>query len=534
MRISIALIVLICCQITLKAMAAQPNNAGGQAPPKAKPLHDDGYADRTNECSRLARQAAPLVAQQKYEEAKALYEQACKLDPNLNSGATHGAFGHMYQVMGKYNEAIAELQKALKFDATLPGATYNLGACYANTRQWDKAKIYFSKYVTDNPTGPLVAQAKSALERIETLRTAAANPRTYVQSNPPVGQPSDAYMERSNKASALIDKGNDFSEKKQIDEAKRAYEEACKLDPNSNSVVAHTNLGNLLNNAGDSAGSIEELNKALAIDPNYSLAIYDIACSYMMGGDVDKAKFYLNKYLQEHRGDPQTRAAEDLLAGLNLRQGKIGGIPDDSHHSLQGIDMEDLKAPDYFRSVTLQGQHIWPREKMPVRVHFASGADVKGYRPYFKQALIDSLNEWTKASENKFCWKRVSNEQDADLVCSWVSRREDLLGNERGAEQGLTRVKYSTDPHSDGRTLYVSIKICTMNITDGTPLDDKILYATCLHEVGHAIGMGGHSPCNRDIMTFVGDTENPHTQLTERDIATINHLYAGYPSMASK
>jgi len=53
-----------------------------------------------------------------------------------------------------------------------------------------------------------------------------------------------------------------------------------------------------------------------------------------------------------------------------------------------------------------------------------------------------------------------------------------------------------------------------------------------LHEVGHAFGIAGHSSEPADIMFFaVRKNQSPH--LSERDVATINHLYGGYRTLTS-
>lgn len=56
---------------------------------------------------------------------------------------------------------------------------------------------------------------------------------------------------------------------------------------------------------GDKEGAFEAANKALAIDPNYVLAIEAIAYNYMDMGELDKAKEWMEKALKvAHRHAP--------------------------------------------------------------------------------------------------------------------------------------------------------------------------------------------------------------------------------------
>jgi predicted Zn-dependent protease len=52
-----------------------------------------------------------------------------------------------------------------------------------------------------------------------------------------------------------------------------------------------------------------------------------------------------------------------------------------------------------------------------------------------------------------------------------------------------------------------------------------MLYATLLHEMGHALGLGGHSPNPADVMYARGFPE-ARPALSERDRATLRVLYA--------
>ena len=54
--------------------------------------------------------------------------------------------------------------------------------------------------------------------------------------------------------------------------------------------------------------------------------------------------------------------------------------------------------------------------------------------------------------------------------------------------------------------------------------DGVLITKTCLHEIGHALGMHGHSPNNHDVM-FLAATPEPIAKLSDRDKATIRKIY---------
>jgi len=59
---------------------------------------------------------------------------------------------------------------------------------------------------------------------------------------------------------------------------------------------------------------------------------------------------------------------------------------------------------------------------------------------------------------------------------------------------------------------------------DSVPLQQ--LYETVLHEMGHALGLAGHSPNEADIMYYRGTWASKTDGLSEGDRATLRALYA--------
>jgi predicted Zn-dependent protease len=60
-------------------------------------------------------------------------------------------------------------------------------------------------------------------------------------------------------------------------------------------------------------------------------------------------------------------------------------------------------------------------------------------------------------------------------------------------------------------------------------MDEIEIMRTCLHEVGHALGIDGHSADVNDVMYFSESAKHMGT-LTRRDMVTIIRLYGRYPA----
>ncbi|MBX9687103.1 MAG: matrixin family metalloprotease, partial [Candidatus Obscuribacterales bacterium] len=78
----------------------------------------------------------------------------------------------------------------------------------------------------------------------------------------------------------------------------------------------------------------------------------------------------------------------------------------------------------------------------------------------------------------------------------------------------------------DGVLTKAAIKMLTVpSLKPESSLSDDKLRQTALHEVGHALGLNGHSSNPGDIMYFASVAVNS-PQLSERDIKTLQLLYS--------
>jgi hypothetical protein len=100
-----------------------------------------------------------------------------------------------------------------------------------------------------------------------------------------------------------------------------------------------------------------------------------------------------------------------------------------------------------------------------------------------------------------------------------------VKANGNGVEAGETQTVVKRFPFvRQGTIVFAHVYVLTSLF--GRSFSDTYTYKTCLHEVGHALGLQGHSRTASDIMFA---TLNPYQvpYLTERDGNTIDALYAG-------
>jgi tetratricopeptide (TPR) repeat protein len=104
---------------------------------------------QTGDAKLLVKEGVALHDSGKYEQAIAKYNDAIKTDPAYSSA--YYELGYTLYTTGKAAEAIPYLEKTLKIDPTSAGAYDMLGSIYDDNKEYDKAIDYFKKGIAAAP-----------------------------------------------------------------------------------------------------------------------------------------------------------------------------------------------------------------------------------------------------------------------------------------------------------------------------------------------------------------------------------------------
>jgi predicted Zn-dependent protease len=185
-----------------------------------------------------------------------------------------------------------------------------------------------------------------------------------------------------------------------------------------------------------------------------------------------------------------------------------------------------VETDNYFNQ--LEHPFTWPASKMPLKVFIHPATGVSSYRPEFQQILESCFNEWSEASEGRVQFAFVNKLDDADIEIEWL---RSLPKNTISHEIGVTDWK-----RLNGVVIKAHTKLLTVN-ADGREQAGFSIKQAALHELGHVLGIDGHSPHTADIMTLYYNfvvRKNPDgsltavggdPKLTSRDKNTLLHLY---------
>lgn len=145
----------------------------------------------------------------------------------------------------------------------------------------------------------------------------------------------------------------------------------------------------------------------------------------------------------------------------------------------------------------------------PIKVYVEKHPEVSTlYQAHYQDYIDDGLQQWSLALGNRLHYVYVNRAKNADITFNWVPAFSDRY------VAGLTT--YSVG--------HASVEIKTV----GVPNQD--IKCNIIHELGHALGISGHSNNSGDVMVGIRkwhrDSQPYEPKLSQRDVQAIRRLYS--------
>lgn len=165
----------------------------------------------------------------------------------------------------------------------------------------------------------------------------------------------------------------------------------------------------------------------------------------------------------------------------------------------------------YFQNIARSGFYSFKNAPQPLRVYLKpSSAKVS---PELQAALQSAFDVWTKASKERLKFQFVKVDNDPDITVVWTNNPGDI----KEGKQGYTDFVKTKDDISKSKITLLT------NRRNGMPLTAPFAKALVMHEIGHAIGLNGHSYSSGDIM-FGGRLEDT-SHISASDLKFFNKIY---------
>lgn len=210
-----------------------------------------------------------------------------------------------------------------------------------------------------------------------------------------------------------------------------------------------------------------------------------------------------------------------LLTGLLcvfLEAGVIASPYDTIY--INPYNLNETVANSYIRGVIAQGDVTrWNTTTFPLKVYIQQNSGVPAY---YVNEIKKAYNKWQNVTGGTISFKLVSSPENADMKCYF----EQDLPNLSDDTAGYHQFKYYGDTIADS--------VIRFRYTDknGRAYPADMIYNVALHEIGHSLGLAGHSSKSSDLMYPI--SLNRKYDISKRDLTTLKLLYSMVPDLTNK
>ena len=254
----------------------------------------------------------------------------------------------------------------------------------------------------------------------------------------------------------------------------------------------------------------KQYEKLIKIDPKnntYKIKLADSLVKLPFDYDTQKR---ICDFLEKYEGNQYTYVLEEKLkkykADLDLRIGA-----------------------NYIEKAPLNNQILrWEDDAFPLKVYISGGNNE------YREAVKKAFDYWTYTTKNFFSFAYTDNMNKADVYVEIVGEAKANCTGE-----GCYYVAALTNPEIKNNILiHMNMTIYSSDPNGNVILPEKV-YRTTLHEIGHVLGIMGHSDNPGNLMYASGrhdefEDYSKHTSvLSAQDINTLDYLYMIVPNISN-
>jgi predicted Zn-dependent protease len=334
----------------------------------------------------------------------------------------------------------------------------------------------------------------SRLEKASSGHSTAAESLDFRMARLMASAEAHRKQQLHNDAVHAYNQGVDAMSQGAYPEALKHFQEAVRLD--SGMLQAHNNLATVYEKMAQPENAIQAMQNAIHIAPRDPVLYRNLGILLEKSGRMEQAMAAYQIYLKLAPAD-----SDPAISNI-----------------VQALRQSSRREPDYYPIITsaTDGKLLaWPKNTQPIPVYVQlSNPDQAPYLPL----LHETFRTWENATGSGVSFVEVPESRKARI---FIQLRPGPLAH---PEMEVGHAKYVIEnPNHPYQSLTVTITVNTgeSNHQEPTPPQREQVRRIMLHELGHAIGLWGHSPNPTDIMY----THPLVSQLSSRDIQTVRKLY---------
>lgn len=270
--------------------------------------------------------------------------------------------------------------------------------------------------------------------------------------------------------------------------------------------------GKALYNAGQYDASVKFFERSLQTNPNNTAARYFLTLALSKGTPTYSHQEALYNMANSKTHDMAQSYAKSQI--YTMKERLIEGMEDNYIYSA-------VQNKDILR---------WNTEAFPLKVYFEQT------NPNYRDSIKKAFDQWGKAS-GFLQFREVFNPEESDIEIKFTPY------SGQKCTSAVCDYAVATTTNTTDKYNRLNRMIITFNNTDpfGEPFSNTEIYNAALHEIGHALGIAGHSDNPNDVMyssnNKTAGSYSPYSNnifyLSKRDLNTMALLYRLAPSITN-
>ncbi|MBO7673074.1 tetratricopeptide repeat protein [bacterium] len=185
---------------------------------------------------------------------------------------------------------------------------------------------------------------------------------------------------------------------------------------------------------------------------------------------------------------------------------------------------------NYIDSVLSYGTLVrWNPESFPLKVYIKLSENVPGYH---MQEIKSAFKRWEESTQGFISFTYVDSADKANIVCSYPENF--VRACDTNTYSSPSRQYFTYD--EKGNILRSNIEF-TYNDCNGENYAQDMVYAIALREIGHSLGLRGHSGGSNDNILYYPEPSREHSVrpvINKSDLNTLRLVYSIKPDKIDK
>lgn len=183
--------------------------------------------------------------------------------------------------------------------------------------------------------------------------------------------------------------------------------------------------------------------------------------------------------------------------------------------------VKNMIGENYLDAVLSAGKlERWNPASFPLKIYF----NIDGSTPKeYVQEVKNAFSTWEKETNGFMKFVYVNSPNSANFICNFKSDLKNRGCDNNGA--GMAAYQYFTYKNNliDKSIINFSAYAC-----NGQPWPKDFFYSCALHEIGHGLGLRGHSTNKNDLLYPVA-TSGGRLKISKADMTTLRAIYSMIP-----